>query len=173
MKSLKIIVASLVTLWSLHGVAAIQEIHESESTEEQVLEQHSKKIVRLAPNDFKPVFTKETVLKLNAIVRRSYNAINEYDSIAEDIRMLINNADQTKDSEKRGFKKAVSQRLVEMKGLRERSKAAMADMVKAITELENSREYYNKTILAGMVEFVEKVDTELAGQKDKLAKISG
>ena len=44
---------------------------------------NKQQFVELLPKDFRPAFTKETVIKLNAIVRRSYDVINEYDAIIE------------------------------------------------------------------------------------------
>ncbi len=128
-----------------------------------------KKIVELLPEDFQPAFTKETVVKLNAIVRRSFDAINEYDDNIKKIRTVV--SESAKSGASKESMEMAQQKLAHVKVLNEKSKAALKDMMAAATELRNSDEIYNKAILAGMIDFVEDVEREISAQQNKLEKM--
>lgn len=112
------------------------------------------KAIELFPEDFKPAFTREVVTKLNAIVRRSYNSINEYDTNSQQ----IDNA-----------KELSEQQLAKINKLAENSQSALRDMIAAVKELEASGEHYNAAILAGMMDFVTGVEKEITAQQSRLA----
>ncbi|GAB2191641.1 hypothetical protein MAH1_32490 [Sessilibacter sp. MAH1] len=125
-----------------------------------------KQIVELLPEDFKPAFTKETVIKLNAIVHRSFEAINDYDESVKAARGALIDAAKPDASEE--TKAMAMKKLAHISELNKQSKAALSDMKAAETELRNSDEEYNSAILAGMVDFVEDVEREISSQYTKL-----
>lgn len=157
MKFIKLFILLLVTTgFTTHSVIA----EEASNTVAR------KQIVELLPQDFKPAFTRETVIKLNAIVHRSFDAINEYDSNVRSFRQAVEESTKTDASEE--AKEMAQKKLVQLDALMAKSKAALTDMMAAKTELENSDEEYNKAILAGMVDFVEDVEREITAQSTKL-----
>ncbi|MFT2089626.1 hypothetical protein [Paraglaciecola sp. 2405UD69-4] len=125
-------------------------------------------IVKLLPEDFKPAFTRETVLKLNGIVRRSYEVINEFDSLKKGNEASLLLVDSKATAEQ--IKLANSQ-FNEMQALSERSKSALEDMMKAVDTLKASQEHYNSAVLAGMVKFVKVVEHEVNEHSTLLAKV--
>lgn len=137
--------------------------------EESVNSVARKQIVELLPQDFKPAFTRETVIKLNAIVHRSFDAINEYDSSVKNIREAVIESSQPEASEV--TKEMAQKKLNQLDSLMKKSKAALSDMMTAKAELENSNEEYNKAILAGMVDFVEDVEREISTQNMKMQSL--
>lgn len=123
-------------------------------------------IVELLPEDFRPAFTRETVIKLNAIVRRSFDAINEYDNEIKDIRNSV--AEAANSGATTASKMAAKAKMSTITSLEQRSKAALTDMKAAEKELRASDEHYNAAILAGMIDFVEDVEREISAQTSKL-----
>lgn len=157
MKFIKLLILVLVTTgFTAHSVIA----EEASNTVAR------KQIVELLPQDFKPAFTRETVIKLNAIVHRSFDAINEYDSNIRDFRKAVEEGTKSDASEE--VMEMTKKKLAHLNTLMAKSKSALADMMAAKTELENSDEEYNKAILAGMVDFVEDVEREISAQNIKL-----
>jgi len=111
------------------------------------------KAIELLPKDFQPAFTREVVTKLNAIVRRSYNSINEYDVISQQ----VGNA-----------KELSQQQLAKISELAEESQSALRDMMATVKKLEASGERYNAAILAGMIDFVKSVEKEITARQSRL-----
>jgi hypothetical protein len=107
---------------------------------------------------FNSPFTKETVLKLNAIVRRSKDAIDDFDLLRKEY------------DDKGGLsgEKALAS-LQEFSG---RAVAARDDMEKAVSELKESGEDYSREALAGMVKFVQQVDDEIQREIRRIEKTS-
>jgi len=128
------------------------------------------KIVELLPEDFKPAFTRETVIKLNAIVRRSYDVIDEYDAIIDDVRGAVEQAVSTEMAEQETPEEA-EQKIAQITTLAERSKHALSDMMAAVKKLKASDEEYNTAILAGMIDFVEDVEREISAEGVKLEEM--
>ncbi|MCY7294899.1 hypothetical protein [Alteromonas sp. a30] len=121
-------------------------------------------LVELYPTDFKPAFTRDTVIKLNAIVHRSYDVINTYDAIIADVKRSIKHTE----SNNKLTPEAKAQ-LTRITKLADESKKILADMKVAIDELNASKEDYNPAILAGMLDFVQDVEREIAKQEKKMA----
>lgn len=119
-----------------------------------------KEIVELQPRDFKPAFTRDTVIKLNEIVRRSHAVISQYDEIVKGIRASVKAASPE-------AKGKVSQ----IGALAKESKVALSDMMDAVKVLKASGEEYNSAILAGMIDFVQDVEREVSAQQVTLEKI--
>lgn len=112
-------------------------------------------IVEILPEDFQPAFTRDTVIKLNAIVKRSYAVIEAFDTF----RSELNNAEQRS----KGMVKTVltDNQTLAINALELHSHFALNDMQEAVKELKISNEHYNVAVLAGMVMFVEAVDREV------------
>jgi hypothetical protein len=130
------------------------------------LQESQQKFVELLPKDFKPAFTRETVIKLNAIVRRSYNVINEYDAVIEKtyssvMQISKSEADQQKITE-------TKQQVSVIQNLEQRSSVALSDMMSAVGVLKRSGEEHNKAILAGMIDFVKDVNQEISKKNAKM-----
>lgn len=115
--------------------------------------------IELFPTDIRVPFTQKTVTKLNAIVRRSYNAINEYDEVVDDIRVTVKKA--ASDEAVPGLKQRAEEKLQKIYVLDEASKSALIDMKTAAKELRSSDEEFNNAILEGMIDFVKDVEREI------------
>ena len=126
-------------------------------------------IIEQLPEDFKPAFTRDTVIKLNAIVRRSFDLFNEYDAIIDDIHTSVAQAAKPNASDK--TKQQAQEHLTLMNALKIRSKDALEDMTTAATELRNSDEVFNSAILAGMIDFVEDIERVMSTEHAKLEKM--
>jgi hypothetical protein len=137
--------------------------------ETEIKARNDQEIVELQPEDFKPAFTEETVLKLNAIVRKSLEVIREYTNNIKNIRATIEQATQASASDEA---KSIAQKNVDTLGkLSKRSKDALAEMTTAATELKNSDELFNPTLLHGMVDFVEDVEREITSEYNELSSL--
>jgi hypothetical protein len=121
---------------------------------------NKQQFVELLPKDFRPAFTKETVIKLNAIVRRSYDVINEYDAIIEQTYNSAMQASKVKTNTQ--YQTDAQQKLSKVKQLQQRSGLALSDMMSAVEVLRKSGEEHNKAVLAGMINFVKDVDQEIS-----------
>jgi hypothetical protein len=126
----------------------------------------AQELVELYPTDFKPAFTRNTVIKLNAIVHRSYDVINTYDAIIADVKQTMAQSENA--SRMSPEAKAQLQRIA---GLAKESKKILMDMNAAVDELTASKEDYNAAILAGMVDFVQDVEREISKQEKQLMKM--
>lgn len=132
----------LVLIAVFLGINGCSNKQENIQVKEQLKEQ--------SPSDFKPAFTKTTVIKLNHIVSMQLKVINEYDALAAP-KNSNRNADK----------------LIE---LAMRSKQNLENMVSAETQLIKSGEHYNKATFAGMKDFVQDVERELTTIASKLTK---
>ncbi len=123
----------------------------------------SRDFIELFPSDIKAPFTQKTVTKLNAIVRRSYDAINEYDDIVDGVRVSVNKAASPEAVP--GLKARAEEKVAKIYELDEASKSALADMMAAAKELRSSDELFNNAILEGMIQFVEEVENEIGSER--------
>lgn len=123
-------------------------------------------IVELTPSDFKPAFTKNTVIKLNKIVARSLDVINEYDAVIDSVRTAI----ETKitGSETAKSTALLEQEIAKINALAQQSKLILGDMKTAEHNLKLSGEDYNTVIFAGMMTFVKDVEKEISTQSEIL-----
>lgn len=122
--------------------------------------------VELAARDIKAPFERETVIRLNSIVRRSLVAIRKYDAEIEAIRVDILAAERDEMSERQLADARAS--LTKLHGLVLETSQALSDMNAAVVELEASGETYNAAILAGMVRFVRTVADEISAEHARL-----
>ena len=101
-------------------------------------------------------FTKERVIMLNAIVRKSLDIINEYDGV----RRAYEKSDG----------KSTSDFQVKLKEFSKKALAVREEMAEAKKDLVSSGEKYNEAIFAGMVKFVHDVDNELRNKIKMMEK---
>jgi uncharacterized membrane protein len=164
MSHLKVIVKMLAVL-GLFMAMACTAIASTKNENKEGQQQ----FVELLPKDFKPAFSRETVIKLNAIVRRSYDVINEYDAIIE---RTYNNVMQASKSELNQQHQAdTKQQILVIRNLEHRSNLALSDMMSAVEILKKSGEEHNKAILAGMVNFVKDVNKEVSKKNAEINQL--
>lgn len=106
--------------------------------------QVKKQLVEQSPSDFKPAFTKETVIKLNGIVSQQLEVIDQYDAM-------------------KGAKNN-DENMAKLIELEIRAKVNLGNMISAEKQLIESGETYNKATFAGMMDFVKDVQRELSAK---------
>jgi hypothetical protein len=133
---------------------------------EKEKQENKQQFVELLPKDFRPAFSRETVIKLNAIVRRSYDVINEYDAIIGETYSNVMKA--SKNDTGQQHITDTKKQLSVIQNLQSRSDSALSDMMLAVDMLKKSGEDHNEAILAGMVNFVKDVQKEIAKKNNEL-----
>ncbi len=103
-------------------------------------------VITFKEGDYKSPFTEETVLKLNAIVRRSKTTADEFD------RLMYARTKDKVDKE---------QSLSRIEELSVAAATALSDIRTAVKELETSGEDYDQALLIRMVRFVRQVDNDI------------
>lgn len=149
--------------FNLHAKESAQQLNtqDRKSFASQVVE-YSPDFVHiktLLPVDFKPAFTRSTVIKLNEIVKRSYSVINEYDDLIK--TQQIRHMDEPLITVSSNVMQPKKLDETKIKALQNRAYTAHQDMQRAVTQLRSSDEYYNKAVLAGMQNFVKDVNIEV------------
>lgn len=122
--------------------------------------------VELGLDGLSSPFTKETVLKLNAIVGRSLTAVKEYDGVIARIQASVGAA-AIEGASGETYAEALKG-LTTIRTLSAEASLARDDLRAAEDELKSSGENYNEAILAGMIVFVAKVDDELRRATENL-----
>ncbi len=121
--------------------------------------QQANGILEILPEDFRPAFTRATVIRLNGIVERSYQVISELDQLRRERSGTPTSASFTlAESEEH----LANRQRARIASIRVRSKAALDDMNAAVAQLKASEEYYNSAVLAGMIMFVNDVEQEVS-----------
>jgi len=115
----------------------------------------------LSRENFHPAFTKNTVLKLNAIVSKSLDVINEYDSVMGQVRRVKKTPIEEQN---------LSNEIERINQLSSQSKQILSEMLLAEKVLKDSDEVFNRAILAGMVDFVSDVEREVTAQSQLLSQ---
>lgn len=125
-----------------------------------------RQVAEVTLDEIKPAFTEKTVLKLNAIVRRSLNAATQYTKSVKSIRKSVDLAATA--GATAADRKAAQDGIDKLKGLYGDAVAAQTDMDAAVAELQASDESYSKELLAGMVKYVNDVEESLSNEIDTL-----
>ncbi len=113
-----------------------------------------------------PAFaTQETVLKLNALTRRSLVVINEYDSIIRNVRDAVDHAVMTGQA-----RLEAEQKIALITVLSEQASLVHSDMTDAAEALRNGDERFSGSILFGMTDFVLDVAREISTEVFQLKK---
>ena len=134
-----------------------------------VHEQAPEAFAEVTLDEMHPMFTRETVIKLNAIVQRSLDTVKMYDKSIKDIRGSIDAA--TMDGATAEAREKAVADIAKLEEWRMATKLAKEDMDAAVEELKASDEVYNENILAGMTIFVDKVEKEIREEHEKLSKM--
>lgn len=158
----KIVVFSLLITVCLFSITACEHAPDSSSNVSST-EKHTQNIVKITPDKFQPAFSKETVIKLNGIVSRQLNVIDEYDAVMSKARKAMKDSTDIQ-------KTQLSQYSDIIDALSQRAKINLKDMTAAKKELIASEEKYNEATLAGMMTFVTNVDKEISTQGDLFHK---
>ena len=153
-----------LVLFLIISFVSVSSSFANQATKEENID---REFIELSSSDIKPPFTQKTVLKLNAIVRLSYNAINEFDSILEETRRTVSNVANSNTKIVTSIKSA-RQKVKKIHQLSQVSKSALEDIRIAANKLRDSDEEYNNAILEGMIEFVEDVEKEISKEKTHL-----
>lgn len=124
------------------------------------------KFVEQGAADVGSPFTKPTVLKLNAIVRKSKNIIDRFDHDVPAIRAAV--AAGAKPGAAKAARARATTSLDALATLSERARINLAEMKRAERGVRTSGEKYNDTILSAMVAFCVDVDTELRTEHRQL-----
>ena len=156
----KFVVSSLLITTCLLSITACEHAQESNSSVSST-EANTQNIVKITPDKFQPAFSKETVIKLNAIVSRQLAVVDEYDAVISKARMAMQSSTDNKQAQLSQYSDIID-------ALSQRSKVNLSDMTAAKTELIASDESYNEATLAGMMTFVTSVDKEISTQSDLL-----
>lgn len=123
--------------------------------------------VEQGPDQLSSPFTKTTVLRLNAIVRKSKDIIDRFDRDIPGIRASV------AAGARRGAAPAARARaqtqLGALAALSERARVNLAEMKRAEHRVRTSGEKFNDTILSAMVAFCIDVDSELRTEHRDLA----
>lgn len=115
----------------------------------------------------RPPFTRDAVLKLNAIVARAKAELDGYDMKAAGFREAVTAARAAPDD--RALQAKADAAKAELAGMQSRAHKALLDMKAAEAEVRNGTDYYNDVILSAMVYFVEQADKELTESSARLS----
>ena len=118
----------------------------SSANDETGQDRNDPSVITFKEGDYKSPFTKETVLKLNAIVQRSKTTVDEFD------RLMYARTKDKVDKE---------QSLTRIEELSQAAAIALSDIRTAVKELEASGEDYDQALLIRMVRFVRRVDNDI------------
>lgn len=167
-----ILAALLLTIWGCGK--STPDTNQSESTPSPAAQEvvsTDKDTADFAPLDLDQLdspFTQKTVLKLNSIVQKSLDIIEQFDKEIPEIREDID-AYKTENKEA-GARIEADKALARLADMHDRSKNVFTEMKSAEAQVIASGEVYNDAILAAMVGFVEDVKLELADEIKLLAK---
>ena len=114
-----------------------------------------------------PFFTQDTVLKLNAIVRRSLTVADIYAEQIKDIRLSV--ATAAKDEANKDELKLAISAVEKVNGWHSAVSAAMKDIDAAAKALRASDETFNENLLAGMIAYCHNVEAALKRESTNLA----
>lgn len=123
-------------------------------------------IVELLPEDFRPAFSREVVIKLNTLVKRSYAVVSEYDQAK--FRVV---QEQCVNSFTDAIEDKCGHYSAKLKYLHNEALKALNQIRYEAHLLRNGKEYYNAAVLAGMLRFVEAVELELGEASQKLTLV--
>jgi hypothetical protein len=169
MRHLLIIPIILASLSACKATPEATSLSANASATEQQAEDALEKMAKAAPGDImspfnkdgspKPDFPGKLVLRLNDIVRQTYDAIERYDKERKTITATVDAAKGAKADSPAMLKAKAS--VDEVQKLLEISRKSKADLGVEGVKLLNSKEYYNIKVFSGMALFIDKVETEL------------
>lgn len=113
-----------------------------------------------ADGSTKPSFEAETLLRLNAIMRRTKATIDKYDQIRPGIEKLVADAKAAPSDAAKAAK--ARKGLEEIRVLQADAIASRKDLAAEGQKLVDSKQYYDQVIFSGMATFVTRVENEFA-----------
>jgi hypothetical protein len=128
------------------------EAGQTDTAREELAYDAVKPLGTAAPEGYKPPLSAETAIKLNAIVKRSMNALDEFDRLTDDFGKARESGDSARIAE-------ISKRFSE---LEQQAVTAKSDFMAEKAALIAREEYYNKSVLAAMEHYVDQAPGEIA-----------
>jgi hypothetical protein len=128
------------------------ETAEQQSAREKLRYDANRPLGQTVPEGYQPPFTQETVTKLNAIMRRSIDVLDEFDRLTVDLAQARESNDSARVAE-------IDQRFGE---LEQQALNAKTDFLAEKAALIARKEYYDKSYLAAMEYFVEQAPIEIS-----------
>ena len=138
--------------------------HDTTATRDGATDAPRDNYVRLDQEAAHSPFRAETVLKLNAITARSLAAIDAFDQSIAETRRLVDDA-----LANQGARDAATVALGRLDALGREATAAHRAMTAADAAIRASGEPFDEIILAAIVEFVARVDSDIAEEHGLLA----
>lgn len=157
---LVIALGTAVACTSIEGSSASAEAQNNAAAPQNATEPN---FVEQGIDELSSPFTRETVLKLNAIVARSKDSIDTFDKIVPDIRKAVA-------AQADGSGEAGTAAIAQLSELRQKAQQEVADMKAAEAVVRSSGEKYNDVILSAMVGFVVGVEDEIGDEIADLNK---
>ena len=150
-----------------------------ENSDIRVVEEDGKRTVQVEgktyaeidESAFAPAFTRETVIKLNAIVQRSLDVYKEFSPELKSINAAVDTAmAEDASADDRATAEAGYDKIV---AWHDRALAAQADMTDAVEVLKASDEIYNEELLAGMIKYVNDIEGEMKKRRRSIEERLG
>lgn len=113
-----------------------------------------------ADGSTKPIFEPETLLRLNAIMRRAKGTIDKYDEVRPGIEKLVAEAKATPSNDV--LTARARKGLDEIRALQSDAIAARKDLTIEGQKLVDSKQYYDQVVFSGMATFVTRVENEFS-----------
>lgn len=113
-----------------------------------------------ADGSTKPGFEAETLLRLNAIMRRAKATIDKYDEVRPGIEQLVAASTAAPDDAAKAAKAAKG--LDQIRALQADAIAARKELAAEGQKLVDSKKYYDQVVFSGMATFVTRVENEFA-----------
>jgi hypothetical protein len=165
------LILALVPMMMLADCRAAPELVKAAPTNSEI--QAAKPGDPLSPLDkdgkAKPSFPNGEVVRLNAIVQRSKDAIDEFDKQWTDDQAVVSAAKSAPADASLKAKAAAV--YADLGNLHKRALAAKADLAAEEDKLKAAGQYYDTVIYSGMALFVGKVEAELAEAPKELDRL--
>lgn len=128
------------------------EAGQSESAREELAYDAVKPLGTPVPEGYRPPLSAEAAIKLNAIVKRSINALDEFDRLNTDLTTARESNDSARVAE-------ISKRFSE---LEQEAAAARTDFLAEKAALIARQEYFDKNVVGAMEYYVDQAPGEIA-----------
>lgn len=119
-----------------------------------------------ADGSVKPAFERETLLRLNAIMRRAKDTVDKYDQIRSGIEKLVADAEAAPGDTAKLAK--ARKGVEEVRALQAEAIAARKDLSEEGQKLVDSKQWYDQVVFSGMATFATRVESEFAEDLKKM-----
>jgi hypothetical protein len=113
-----------------------------------------------ADGSIKPAFERETLVRLNAIMHRAKDTVDQYDQVRPGIEKLVAEAKAAPGDAAKAAK--ARDGLVKIRALQAEAIAARKDLSVEGQKLVDSKQWYDQVVFSGMATFVTRVESEFA-----------